>query len=83
MIRMCLVSTDSEKTAVGFIMYSMTSAKAARDYLITESADEITPKADALPGLGEGPAILGTTHLLSDSPFPRIAWLRNGCLAPC
>ena len=52
MIRMCLVSTDSEKRAVGFTMYSMTSAKAARDYLVTESVDEITPKAEALPRLG-------------------------------
>lgn len=70
MIRMCLVSTDSEKRAVGFITYSRTSAKAARDYLVTESVDEITPKAEALPRLGEGPAILGTTVCFLTLLFP-------------
>lgn len=61
MIRMRLVNRF-RKRAVGFIMHSVASARAARDYLVAQSVDEMIPKAEALPRLGKGPVILGTTH---------------------
>jgi len=42
------------KRVVGFITHSMTSAKAARDHLVTESEDEITPQMEVLSRLGWG-----------------------------
>lgn len=62
MIRMCLVNRF-RKRAVGFIMHSVASAKASRDYLVAQSVDEMTPKAEALPRLSKEPMILGTTHV--------------------
>ena len=62
MIRMRLVNRFRKKSswihhAFNGISYS------TRDYLIAQSVDEMIPKAKALPRLGKGPVILGTTHV--------------------
>lgn len=70
MIRMRLVNRF-RKRAVGFIMHSVASAKASRDYGVVQPVDEMTPKAEALPRLLKEPVILGTTHVcFLTLPFP-------------
>lgn len=82
MIRMRLVNRF-RKRAVGFIMHSVASARAARDYLVAQSVDEMIPKAEALPRLGKGPVILGTTLACFLTLLSQDGLARSGCLVPC